>query len=763
MLPPGAELLGRLSRRELYERMARAHCLLVPSVREGWGLVVVEANAVGTPAVGYDVRGIRDSIRPGETGVLGHGRRSGGARTGRGSAGDRPASGTSAFGLPPPNGGGPSHGTRPPMRSWTSRSGRAGRRSRWSPPCRRPHTRAGRAGHRAPLTARPWTSWQRTGRPLACPRRCGRGPRGWAGRFRRSPSPTRRRRSIAAIAVQTWFRGDAGLATGDLAPPVAPGIDYRAHWNGFDSGAGAPSYQIVSLPYFEGLRLFSSLGFGEVAFQRLWLTVLVAASAASVVFLARGLVRSPLAAAVAGFVPLFSAYRLTLAFDPVPLVAMIAAAVLGGLVIRAGGDSGPRPLVFGLASLSCALRRPESAARRPRARLDRRLRPARVGCARPRGAAARGAVPARRCAARPAVQPVVDRPGDPCLHGPGVHRSFRGRRRRRMGVDARPRERAQRRDVHVPLGVAVSRSTSRSQPASSDLPSACCSTCLRWRRWVGVALAVGRQRRVGVILLVVGVLAIWVMKGLHDPLAGINRWLYDAVPGFWLLRDPAKAGLVLALVFALLIALGIAALAERSRSAGTAAAVFVVAAAALYAHPLLTGAVVPSERPLLPSAHVRVPAGWEATAAYLESRPANGKVVVLPRLDYYQTPTTWGYYGASFLHSLIDRPVIEPVPAAYYRDAGGRRPGRTPAGGDPARKAQRRGLASSARSQVHRLPARPRHRISRAFAGLAGPAGEAVGRRAGGPAPARLRGGRRVRGAGRSDAGGVPGAAGHRG
>ncbi len=70
VLPPGAELLGRLSRRELYERMARAHCLLVPSVREGWGLVVVEANAVGTPAVGYDVRGIRDSIRPGETGAL---------------------------------------------------------------------------------------------------------------------------------------------------------------------------------------------------------------------------------------------------------------------------------------------------------------------------------------------------------------------------------------------------------------------------------------------------------------------------------------------------------------------------------------------------------------------------------------------------------------------------------------------------------------------------------------------------------------------
>jgi len=69
-LPPGAEMLGYVSRTHLYECMARAHCLLVPSVREGWGLVVIEANSVGTPAVGYDVAGIRDSIRHGSTGLL---------------------------------------------------------------------------------------------------------------------------------------------------------------------------------------------------------------------------------------------------------------------------------------------------------------------------------------------------------------------------------------------------------------------------------------------------------------------------------------------------------------------------------------------------------------------------------------------------------------------------------------------------------------------------------------------------------------------
>jgi glycosyltransferase involved in cell wall biosynthesis/O-antigen/teichoic acid export membrane protein len=69
-LPEGAELLGYLPRQELYERMARAHCLLVPSVQEGWGMVVTEANGVGTPAVGYDVPGIREAIQHGKTGLL---------------------------------------------------------------------------------------------------------------------------------------------------------------------------------------------------------------------------------------------------------------------------------------------------------------------------------------------------------------------------------------------------------------------------------------------------------------------------------------------------------------------------------------------------------------------------------------------------------------------------------------------------------------------------------------------------------------------
>jgi glycosyltransferase involved in cell wall biosynthesis len=69
-LPEGAEMLGRLTRDELLRRLGQAHLLLVTSIREGWGLVVTEANALGTPAVGYDVPGLRDSIKTSETGFL---------------------------------------------------------------------------------------------------------------------------------------------------------------------------------------------------------------------------------------------------------------------------------------------------------------------------------------------------------------------------------------------------------------------------------------------------------------------------------------------------------------------------------------------------------------------------------------------------------------------------------------------------------------------------------------------------------------------
>lgn len=67
---PGIEFFGSVTKEKKLDLMSRAHAILVPAVREGWGLVVTEANAMGTPAIGYNVHGLRDSIRDTETGLL---------------------------------------------------------------------------------------------------------------------------------------------------------------------------------------------------------------------------------------------------------------------------------------------------------------------------------------------------------------------------------------------------------------------------------------------------------------------------------------------------------------------------------------------------------------------------------------------------------------------------------------------------------------------------------------------------------------------
>lgn len=62
--------LGKISFQERQTLMKQAHLLALASVREGWGLVVIEANAFGTPAVVYKVPGLVDSVQDGKTGLI---------------------------------------------------------------------------------------------------------------------------------------------------------------------------------------------------------------------------------------------------------------------------------------------------------------------------------------------------------------------------------------------------------------------------------------------------------------------------------------------------------------------------------------------------------------------------------------------------------------------------------------------------------------------------------------------------------------------
>jgi glycosyltransferase involved in cell wall biosynthesis len=61
---------GRVTEEAKVELLGRSDVLVACAVREGWGLTTTEAARVGTPAVTYDVPGLRDSVVDGTTGVL---------------------------------------------------------------------------------------------------------------------------------------------------------------------------------------------------------------------------------------------------------------------------------------------------------------------------------------------------------------------------------------------------------------------------------------------------------------------------------------------------------------------------------------------------------------------------------------------------------------------------------------------------------------------------------------------------------------------
>lgn len=61
---------GFVSQKKKFELLAKSYLLINPSIHEGWGLVNIEANSVGTPVVAYGSAGLVDSVSDGFSGLL---------------------------------------------------------------------------------------------------------------------------------------------------------------------------------------------------------------------------------------------------------------------------------------------------------------------------------------------------------------------------------------------------------------------------------------------------------------------------------------------------------------------------------------------------------------------------------------------------------------------------------------------------------------------------------------------------------------------
>jgi len=64
------KIVGRVSEEEKLRLLQRAWVMVTPSMNEGWGVTVIEANACGTPAIAFRVPGLDEAIVDGKTGFL---------------------------------------------------------------------------------------------------------------------------------------------------------------------------------------------------------------------------------------------------------------------------------------------------------------------------------------------------------------------------------------------------------------------------------------------------------------------------------------------------------------------------------------------------------------------------------------------------------------------------------------------------------------------------------------------------------------------
>jgi arabinofuranan 3-O-arabinosyltransferase len=482
----------------------------------------------------------------------------------------------------------------------------------------------------------------------------------------------------AVLATQTWFHGGRFVAAGDVAPFFRTNLsaELTSLWGHSLSSAGSASFQsLARWPELLTLHVTGVFGASAMTAQRVFFSFIALSAALAAVWFVSAFVRSPAAKKAAGSPAVFNPFVLQHLPNPLTLwsIAMMGAA--GGLVLRAALGRMPSPLWLAALSLFGAY----LAINPP---LLAMVAIWTVGLA-----VAASWVLGKGASGRAVAYLVRGAPWAIFLNLWWVLPYVIALRSQGTGyvVQAQTNVLAWSwTQVRLSLPNVASLdghwgwSFPEYFPYSSTIDASIWGPLrfgLPALAFAAPGFALRHHRRVAGVLAGAALALLFLSKGLHPPLSGANLFLYRHVPGMWLLREPlSKLGPMLVLLYAALIAIaleGVRDLLSRSKGIPRAAlgggvAIMLVGAIG-FAYPMWTGQVIPDARPVLPPAHVSVPHGWIALAQTLDRSPVRGKALVLPLDDFYQVPTTWGYYGVDQIpRSLLTRPTIQFLPGSYY-------------------------------------------------------------------------------------------------
>ena len=485
---------------------------------------------------------------------------------------------------------------------------------------------------------------------------------------------------IAGGVTLFWFPFNRFMAAGDITPFIRRGTatELFSLWNHRSTGTGGTSAPVARLFEVGLIRVTGWFGGSEMVAQHIQYALVLGFAAFAVAYLARAFVDDPTVVAIAGLFGVFNPFVLVHLPNLLPVLWIGIVAALSGMVLRAARGRPVPPLLFAVASLAASY----------------------LSVNPPLLATAGLTVLAVMASAS-------------LLVGPGGFR-----RASRFVLSALPWvvlfnlwwlvptvvSTVQREGVTLSAQTRVQDwSWSHAQnsltnvvtlkadwgwrfPEYTPFARGLDQPPVAWLRWIlpGFALAApfltrGRQRTATFALLGGVVAVILVAKGLHPPFTTLNLWMYENVPGLWLLREPmSKVGGILVLIEVVLAACTLAAILRRLRDhsmkrramwAGLLGAL--VCLALVFPYPVWTGAVGSDGKHGLPTATVKVPDEWRTVGTTINSSPTRGKVLVLPLDRYYQVTTDWGFHGADELvQQLVDRPVLQLLPDGYFAPGG---------------------------------------------------------------------------------------------
>lgn len=480
---------------------------------------------------------------------------------------------------------------------------------------------------------------------------------------------------LATASVQSWFQDGRFVAAGDNGLWLRGVRGTTRSWTDSLVGTGSSGYPSAGL--VEGVLhdVLTAAGLSDPAAQRIWYTIVVAAAAASVAYLASAFTRQPMAVGAAGAVVVLAPFHITTLPNILPLIAITTLALIFGIAARLAQRRSV-PAAYG--ALIAVWISPLS------------KNPPLLALALASAVVAAVAVIAvdrstvRRLASFGAwflagstfwLIPSLLHYG---LGTPGLNIVAQ------TNIDAWSWTQRHSGPANVVTLVASwVWGDPHALPATASLARLPWSV-LRWAlpALVLVSVRLAANRRLAVVLGVATGAFVVLSIGVNPPFTGLNRFLNHHVPGFWLFRQPmAKFGVALVILYALLIAFGVDGLIQRRpswspalRRGMTVLVASLAACGVAFAHPLYTGTVVPGQRggvDSLPPARVALPASWTEAGRWLDDAPLPGSVVVLPLSEYYQRGTTWGYYGVDdLMWRVTRRRALYLLPGGYFAPAG---------------------------------------------------------------------------------------------